>query len=118
MVVNGKRHHVPNPPTLAALGIRPPIAQQPDSFVRAIPEGEPLPNLPGNVIQKGGTGEIYLLESGKRRYIPNPETLTAMGLDSKVHGVPDPVANAIPLGAPVPPIGGVQRAAPPKAATP
>jgi hypothetical protein len=101
IIWDGKRRQVPDPQTLEALSISGQVSTQPREVIASIPEREPIPHLPGKVVQKGSTGEVFILEAGKRRWIPDPETLEALGGAGQVHGVPDSVADAIPLGPPM-----------------
>jgi hypothetical protein len=70
---------------------------QAPAVIATVAEGEPIPHLPAKVIQKAGTGEVFMLQAGKRRWIPE-ETLESLGVAGDVHGVPDSVADSFPLG--------------------
>jgi hypothetical protein len=102
IILGGKRHRVPDPQTLGALGVSGQVSMEAPDVIAKVPEGEPIPHLPGKVIQKGGTGEVFMLEAGKRRWIPDRETLEALGGAAQVHGVPNSVADSFPLGSPMP----------------
>ena len=102
-VFDNKRHYIPNPATLDSLGLAKQIKVVPESALDGIPLGSELPTLSSRVLQKASTGEVFILESGRRRHIPDPETLKAMQIPSEqIHGVPDAVADAFPLGDPLP----------------
>jgi hypothetical protein len=113
IVFGSKRHYIPNVETLKALDVAGLVKRQPDEAINAIPEGDPIPSLPGRAIQKGSTGEVFLIEAGKRRYIPDVETLDSLQIRDQVHGVTDAVVNAIPLGPPMPHLSRPQSAANP-----
>jgi len=99
LITAGKRHYIQTPQTLQALGVVNRVMSSPDSFLSSIPEGVPLPPLNSPLIQKASTGEVFLLEAGKRRYVPNPPTLASLPYTKdQVRGVPEEVADAIPLG--------------------
>ena len=102
-VFGGKRHYIPNPATLDALGVSKQIKVLSDSVLDAIPAGSDLPALSSRVIQKASTGEVFVLESGKRRHVPDPETLKSMQISpAQIQGLPDASADAFPLGTPLP----------------
>ena len=102
-VFDGKRHYVPNPSTLEALGFSKQVRLVPDSQASAIPLGEPIPALTSKVLVKAGTGQVFLIEGGKRRYIPDPDTMQAMHIPKEqIKYVPDASADVIPMGDPVP----------------
>ena len=102
-VFGGKRHYVPNPATLQALGLEKQVQGASDSEIDQIAPGDPLPSLSSKVIQKASTGEVFLLENGKRRHVPDPETLQSLHVSKEqVQGVLDAVVDAFPLGDPLP----------------
>jgi hypothetical protein len=101
IIYGGKRHQVPDPQTLGALSVSGQLPMQSHAAIAAVPEGEPVPHLPGRVIQKAGSGEVFMLHEGKRHWIPDPETLESLGVAQEVRGVPDSVADSIPLGSPL-----------------
>lgn len=102
LISGGKRHYIPDGPTLHALGVDGVVQNEDESDVNAIPLGAELPRLSTNVIQNDKTKEVFLLEFGKRRYIPDAETIQAMHLDTQLRPVPAAGVAAIPLGAPMP----------------
>ena len=102
VIAQGKKHHIPDPPSLNALGVAGSIVHEPDAAIDSVPLGDPIPSLPGKVIQKARTGEVFVLEAGKRRWVPDVETLKAMHLSDQVHGVADAAVDVIPLGPPLP----------------
>ena len=103
LVTNDSLRRIPDLQTFRALDFKDErVKRSADSEMRSIPMGAPLPSLPGQVLQKATTGEVFLLQNGRRHHIPDPGTLDAMHLREQVNGVPDAVADAVPLGAPVP----------------
>ncbi len=101
LISAGQKHYIQTPATLHALDVVGQLKSVPDSMLNSMPTGIELPPLTANAIQKVSTGQIYLLRSGKRHYIPDPDTLKALGLTGKVQAVKDDAVDAIPLGAPV-----------------
>ena len=102
-VFSGKRHYVPNPATLEALGFSKQVRLVPETEVSAIPPGEPIPALISRIVAKGGTGQVFMIEAGKRRYIPDPDTMRALHITKEqVKYLPDAAADVIPLGDPLP----------------
>lgn len=74
----------------------PPIAIQKNP----IPAAPILPN--GTTIKASGD-EVDIIQNGTRRWIPNPATFTAMGLEwNKIKVLTDAQFNAIPKGAMMP----------------
>ncbi len=103
LIDGGKRRHIPDPPTVAALGLQGHIRQDiPDSQIDAIPLGAPLPRLESKFIRCDDTGAIYILEKGKRRHIPNPTTLVRKFPGADIKNIPCADADAIPLGDQIP----------------
>ena len=51
----------------------------------------------------GSGPEVYIIQAGQRRWIPNPETFNALGLNwNAIQRISDADLNAIPLGQPLP----------------
>jgi hypothetical protein len=68
---------------------------------RASTEGQ---NYEGKVI-KGNRNALFLVQNGQRLQFPDFYTFTQMGFNmSVIQKIPDPIMNAIPLGAPIRPI--------------
>ncbi len=100
-VFGGKRHYVPSAATLEAMGLVKQVTSVPDVEINRIPLAAPLPQLTSKVIQRS-SGEVYIFENGKRRHVPDPETLRSLHIDTKqIQGVSNSVADAFPLGAPL-----------------
>ena len=65
--------------------------------LNSIPRGQDFPSL-GHLV-KGSSPEVFLLEKGKRRWIPDEATFNAMGLDwQAVREISDEDLNSIPRG--------------------
>ena len=73
---------------------------------------QPQPALPapaqrvseGDAIKGDSTPEVYRIEGGRRRWIPNPDTLFALGYTwGQVRTLPQNEVSQIPLGEPIPP---------------
>jgi hypothetical protein len=102
LISGGKRHYIQTPGTVQALGVAAQVKDASDAVINSVPLGDALPPLTTNAIQKPSTGEVFVLEAGKRRYVPDPETLAALHLTDKIHSIADGAADMIPLGAPLP----------------
>ncbi|AGY57335.1 S-layer homology domain-containing protein [Gloeobacter kilaueensis] len=107
-VENGRRRAIPNPQTLQALGYSfDQVVKLPDNQLNTIPLGQPVPSQPffaDGALVRGSGPTIYQIENGRRRAIPDPQTLQALGYNfNQVKKISDSQLNAIPLGAPVPP---------------
>jgi hypothetical protein len=103
LVTDGKRHYIPTPATLQSLGVSNQVKSVSDSVLDSLPLGAQIPALDSPLIVKATSGQIFVLEAGKRRYIPNPQTFDALHYTkTQLRAVPDDVADAIPLGPPIP----------------
>jgi hypothetical protein len=104
LVVAGKRRWIPDEITFDALGLDwQAIRTVSDQRLNGIPRGEDYPSLPGKLL-KGSSTEVFLLERGKRRWIPDEATFNAMGLDwQAVRVISDELLNSIPRGPDYPP---------------
>ena len=101
-IFDGKRHYVPDPATLESLGLTKQVTSASNSEINQIPSGDPLPSLSSDVIQKS-SGEVYRFENGKRRYVPDSETLNSLHINKrKIQNLANPVVDALPLGEPLP----------------
>lgn len=97
------RHWIPNPETFKAFGFSwNAIKTISDAELNKIPRGENYPELHNSVI-KGSGPEVYSIQGGKRRWIPNPETFEAMGFDwNTIQIIPDQKLQLIPEGEKLP----------------
>jgi hypothetical protein len=96
VVVAGAPLWIPNPEALVAMGYQ-------GKPVRMLPEGSiaRLRTKPedGALVKEHGEHAIYLMSRGRKVWIPNPETFTAMGLDwNAVRVVPPGALAAVPSG--------------------
>jgi len=91
VLINGKRSHVPDPVTLARLGVssRTPINATPEELAK-VPVTTPIPSLLDGAVISSSTGAIYRIEGGER--VPVPE-----GAANAV-AAPDQVIRTLPLG--------------------
>lgn len=105
-IAHDKRHYIKFPTTLRALGLDNGVKVEPDSVVSSIPLGDDMPIITSRIIQDSTTGRVYVLESGKRRYVPDAVTLRRLHLADQVQGLSGPDASSIPLGTPLPPSEG------------
>ena len=101
-VFGGQKHYVPSAATLEAIGLTKQVTSATDTEIDRIPTAAQLPLLTSNVIQKA-SGEVYVFDNGKRRHVPDAKTLQSMHITEKqIQGVPNSVADAFPLGKPLP----------------
>ena len=102
LLYNGTMHEVPDPQTLSNLAFTNPLTVFNRDDLSFVKKGVPLPALHSNTIQDPATQNIYLLENGLRRYIPDTKTLDALRRHNSVELMPSPLVNEIPEGPPVP----------------
>lgn len=104
-ITGNQKRWIQNPQTLSNMrfnGIS--VQSISDNDLSSIPTGEALPSLNSALIQ--GTGpKVYLLVNGIRRHIPDPTTLSSMGLDGvPIQAVSDSDLRKFPKGNPLPAI--------------
>jgi len=77
----GLRRHIPNVATFEALGLDwGSVLQVPDSGLASLAAGDPLPDvLATGRLVRGGGPEVYVMDSGLRRHVTDPEALLACG---------------------------------------
>jgi len=110
LVTDGKRHYIPTPATLQSLGVSNQIKSVSNSVLDAIPLGVQIPALDSPLIMKATSGQVFVLEAGKRRYVPNPQTFDALHYAaSQIRTIPDDGADAIPLGTQIPSVGAARK---------
>ena len=101
-ITQGRRRHIPDPATFAALGFdwgR--VRDMPG--VMSIPDAGRYPTLPGNLIRNPSNGAVYVLTGGVKRHVPDPNTFAAMGLRwESVRDLSPNIFGAIPDGPPMP----------------
>ena len=102
LFVNGRLHRIPDIRTLNSLSFREaPITG--DSTTQRWLVDSDLPSIPGRVIRTAELPDIFVLENGARRGIPNPPTQVALGLTDVVV-IPKRDMEALPQGMPLDPI--------------
>jgi hypothetical protein len=99
----------PQPPS----SVPPPSSSQPDGSSTIPPTTGPTPyqpqpqssvmSFPNGTLIKGSGPDVYLIENGVRRLIPDMETFNTMGLNwNNVTNVDDQKLGNIPMGIPIP----------------
>ncbi|TDG28115.1 hypothetical protein E2C05_21280 [Paracraurococcus ruber] len=78
-----------------------------DAELNALPLGAPVGTIPDGTLFKGSGPEVYVIQGGQRRHVPNPQVLETLGGWAKVSLILDGNLNAIPKGAPLPTQGPV-----------
>jgi Thiol-activated cytolysin len=106
LVTGSARRWIPDPETLMALtsagwGA---VRQVSDEEMAALQEGAPMPSRRDGSIYQGATApQVYVLESGARRQVPDAETLDArFGGLAAVVLIDQSDCDAVPLGSPLP----------------
>jgi len=103
----GARRHIMNPTVLSGCGYGwDAVRVIPNVFLNAIPAGAPLsgppcPHVlpPDGVLVRGSGPEVYVMEGGLKRHVPDLATFAGMGfLWGNVNLLPDSVLSAIPSG--------------------
>jgi hypothetical protein len=107
----GRKRHVISPTVLTYCGYGwDAVYLVPDSILNPILAGGPIsgppcPHVlpPEGFLVRGSGPEVYVMEGGLKRHIPDLATFAAMGfLWGNVDLVPDSVLNSIPTGDPLP----------------
>ncbi len=105
-VENATKHAIPDPPTLnyIALEHQLQILERVSTIeMNAYPEGESISSvLTLRIVQDSVDRAAFLVDGGKRRWIPNPETFITLGLDlAKVETLSQEEMKTIPTGRPI-----------------
>jgi hypothetical protein len=97
LIFSGTRHHIIDWDTFLNLGYHAgDVTICPEA--RSYPEGYTITRL-----VKGSTPEVYWMEHGIRRHIPDMATFNAMGLNTaNITVLPDAILQRWPLGDPLP----------------
>lgn len=103
LISDNKKHYIKFPVTLQALGATNRIKVEPDSVVASISSGNDTPAITSRVVQDTSTGKVYVLEAGKRHYVPGAATLQKLHFTGQIQGLSGPDADSIPLGTPMAP---------------
>jgi hypothetical protein len=107
LIQSNQRRWIPDPPTLECFGGWGVVKGVADSELNTIPEGSALPPRGnGTALIRASGGEVYVMESCQRRWIPDPATLETIlpGGWNDVRSFPDNDINDIPEGTPIPSI--------------
>ncbi len=97
LVIDGARHHISDWETFLNLGYTQADIVSCGSDA-SDPEGAPITRL-----LKGSSDEVYWMDNGQRRHIPDMGTFTAMGFQvSEITVLPDAFIALWPLGTPLP----------------
>ncbi|MEG4087259.1 hypothetical protein, partial [Microcoleus sp. POL10_C6] len=101
---SGKRRGITDPATFKINGFKwEDVKAIPDDELNNIPLGAPLSGGRDGALLKGSSPEICVMESGKRRSIPDPATFEARGYKwEDVVIIPDNELDNIPRGTPLP----------------
>lgn len=79
------------------------VIQIPDSWLNAVPTGQPMLDAlaTGNLL-KGSAADVYVMENGRKRHVVNAQVFLGCGYywDALFHA-PDSVLNSIPTGPPL-----------------
>ncbi len=101
LIPDGVRRHVPDPGSYSSWAFDPLWHQVgvDDAKLEKIPEGVPLPGSPKVVRGDDGAPEVWVLDSGYRRHVPNPAALEAWGFDgASIEELPAAEIAALPVG--------------------
>lgn len=106
-IENGQKRWVTTALSLYALGGSwSAVRAVPDADLAAVPDGPDIGAMfPDGTFLKGSGPEIYRIEGQQRRWVPNPQTLVALGGDGKWITIDDIALAEIPEGSPVPSVG-------------
>jgi hypothetical protein len=104
---NWRRRWIPDTSTLETIlpGGWNDVQTFPDNDINDIPEGAPIPSMlaDGAVLMGTTEGKIFVIKSGQRHWIPDPQTLEQnFGGWGAVRVISDDKLNAIPEGSPEP----------------
>lgn len=99
----GKRRWIPDERTFNALGFNwKSIRQIPDEKLNEMPRGSDYPVLTSSIV-KGSGPKVFILENGRRRWIPDEHTFQSRGLRwDAVQTLSDAELQLIPLGKDLP----------------
>lgn len=100
LMYGGFRFPIPSPAVFDALGLD-------WGRVRVIPDGSHAGTRATprdeTLLKSRTADEVYVVRSGQRHWIPNPEKFTADGFSwANVHAVPETAIDLVPRGADLP----------------
>jgi len=113
VIKKGKKCYIPDPATFVSRRFQwEKIVEVEATVLNKIPIGNPLPSVKyykkatfpdGTLIMAMGLKHTYIIQNGKKSYIPDPETFRAKGYKwNRVVDVDASVLNALPTGPPLP----------------
>jgi hypothetical protein len=110
---DGKRHWIPDPPTLTSRWAWSDVQVIPQEQVYLFVLGDPIPSVvsgqtwaDGALVVAPPAPEVYVVRGGQRHWIPNPATFVADGFDwGDVEAIDEARLTLIPQGAPLAPTG-------------
>jgi hypothetical protein len=101
-----QRHWVPDPYTLNLYGGWAAVQHITDANLLAIPEGARKPSrIPltnGILLKSPEMPKVYVMENGKKRWVPDPQTLVTIGGWDRVLAMAEEDLTAIPEGPALP----------------
>jgi phosphatidylserine/phosphatidylglycerophosphate/cardiolipin synthase-like enzyme len=99
----GWRRLVPDSQTFSLMGLKAEaVATITTNDLEDIPEGEAIPSRRDGNLYKVAGPAVYIMQTGQRRWIPDPATFYILSLDwGAVKVVSDADLDAIPLGPPI-----------------
>lgn len=101
LIQNARRRWIPDADTFSAFSFDWNQVQNLPAVLSVIPEGAAFPKVPGKLLRDPVTGGVFVLELGRKRHVPDPQTFAALGLNwNAVSNQPAHVLNAIPDGPP------------------
>jgi hypothetical protein len=108
LVENGERRWIPDLVTLQSNGFDPKsILRVEDEELERIPQGAALPSTMPVLERPDGalltaTGDVYIMEAGQRRLVPDPVTFLTNDFDATaIERITEPELNAVPEGPPL-----------------
>jgi MYXO-CTERM domain-containing protein len=78
------------------------LAREPDALVASFPDGPDAPDAPVVVQADDGTPEVWVIDTGVRRHVVDPASLSAWHFDGAVSPMPAAQVYQVPQGADFP----------------
>ena len=101
VVDHGHRKHIPDPQTFYNLGyVDKDVNEITQEQYDGLPPGSWFPHLDSRLVSS--PGQIYFVERGRRRHVPDTETLKSLCLGPAVQSLPPEMIQSIPEGEPLP----------------
>jgi phospholipase C len=99
LIQGGRRRRVPDAATVTFVTAQHGPLWTVGALLQSFAVGDPLPSRADGMLYKGSGTPVYQMSQGERRYIPDAQTFTAMGLNaSAVVTIADLDLNDIPRG--------------------